>query len=441
MGDGARSDRLAPLAEASITDEDSGGHTAPGPRRTGRISAQGAQMQLAPPRGGTDCRGNTDPHIQNAPQHGDTVDTPTEDPSRQLQFGQSTHPSLVHSGVLVMSHGHNKHASAVAAGYRQFPYGGDTHPLHYVHVWMLAQRAQGEGYPTEDYIWIARHAGPRGAGHVLTNEQHVAELLRERILRDSESKGTPVNFSAVVNHLTSLACVRHETRNGIAFRMHTQIGEEGQQIAHTLVIIGTGMRTVPDSADHTALSRWGEIRGFVLTSHGSLRRLLCASWTKLDNTIAYQQRVGTQAATGAASTPARASHGGESIYSQFPGFLGATPSSTERSAASSTISDPSDPSKYERLLNNFPKRQDKKTPFATYAVAFVNAVVRARQYLMKVEGYQLSRWGGGAAVAMVTGGSSNYQSPTLATFFKHLTVTSGYPRLEGPLTRSSTIAS
>eukprot|EP00965_Chrysotila_dentata_P004200 135557-Pleurochrysis_carterae.AAC.1 len=72
------------------------------------------------------------------------------------------------------------------------------------------------------------------AGHVLTNEQHVAELLRERILRDSESKGTPANFSAVVNHLISLACVRHETRNGIAFTMHTQIGKEGQQIAHTL---------------------------------------------------------------------------------------------------------------------------------------------------------------------------------------------------------------
>eukprot|EP00965_Chrysotila_dentata_P136600 4517424-Pleurochrysis_carterae.AAC.1 len=38
-------------------------------------------------------------------------------------------------------------------------------------------------------------------------------------------------------------------RNGIAFPMHTQIGNEGQQIAHTLVIINTGMRTVPDSAD------------------------------------------------------------------------------------------------------------------------------------------------------------------------------------------------
>eukprot|EP00965_Chrysotila_dentata_P176177 5817255-Pleurochrysis_carterae.AAC.1 len=54
--------------------------------------------------------------------------------------------------------------------------------------------------------------------------------------------------------------------------------------------------------------------------------------------------------------------------------------------------DPSDPSTYERLLNNFPKRQDKKIPFATFAVAFVDAIVRARQYLMKVEGYQLSRW-------------------------------------------------
>eukprot|EP00965_Chrysotila_dentata_P068718 2270415-Pleurochrysis_carterae.AAC.1 len=63
-------------------------------------------------------------------------------------------------------------------------------------------------------------------------------------------------------------------------------------------------------------------------------------------------------------------------------------------------------------------------PFATFAVAFVNAVVRTRQYIMKVEGYQLSRWGGGAAAAMVTGGSSNHQSPTLATFFKHLTLAS-----------------
>eukprot|EP00965_Chrysotila_dentata_P054107 1795724-Pleurochrysis_carterae.AAC.1 len=74
---------------------------------------------------------------------------------------------------------------------------------------MLAQRAQGEDYPTEDYIWMAsRHAGSWGvdqlpayttiqAGQVLSNEQHVAELLRERILRDSESKGSPVNFSAV----------------------------------------------------------------------------------------------------------------------------------------------------------------------------------------------------------------------------------------------------
>eukprot|EP00965_Chrysotila_dentata_P058301 1933386-Pleurochrysis_carterae.AAC.1 len=43
-----------------------------------------------------------------------------------------------------MAHGHNTHASAVAAGYRQFSHGGDTRPLHYVHVWMLAQRAQGD---------------------------------------------------------------------------------------------------------------------------------------------------------------------------------------------------------------------------------------------------------------------------------------------------------
>eukprot|EP00965_Chrysotila_dentata_P007109 231961-Pleurochrysis_carterae.AAC.1 len=72
---------------------------------------------------------------------------------------------------------------------------------------MLAQRAQGEGYPTEDYTWMARHAEPWGVdqlpayttiqtGHALINEQHVAELLRERILRDSESKGSPANFSA-----------------------------------------------------------------------------------------------------------------------------------------------------------------------------------------------------------------------------------------------------
>eukprot|EP00965_Chrysotila_dentata_P104430 3448471-Pleurochrysis_carterae.AAC.5 len=145
MGDGARPGRLAPVAEASITDEDSGGHTALGPRRTGRISAQGAQAQSAPPRNGTDRRGNTDPHIQNAPQPGDTVDTPTEDPSLQLQFGQSTHPSLVHSGVQVMSHGNNTHASAVAAGYHQFSHGGDTRPLHYVCTygcWRSERRAK-----------------------------------------------------------------------------------------------------------------------------------------------------------------------------------------------------------------------------------------------------------------------------------------------------------
>eukprot|EP00965_Chrysotila_dentata_P084326 2784717-Pleurochrysis_carterae.AAC.2 len=49
--------------------------------------------------------------------------------------------------------------------------------------------------------------------------------------------------------------------------------------------------------------------------------------------------------------------------------------------------------------------------------------------------HQLSRWGGGAAAAMVTGESSNYQSPTLATFFRHLTVASGYTRLEETLTQ------
>eukprot|EP00965_Chrysotila_dentata_P131062 4332574-Pleurochrysis_carterae.AAC.1 len=59
------------------------------------------------------------------------------------------------------------------------------------------------------------------------------------------------------------------------------------------------------------------------------------------------------------------------------------PTSSDLGLASSTTSDPSDPSKYKRLLNNFPKRQDEKMSFATFAVVFVNAVVRARQYLMK----------------------------------------------------------
>eukprot|EP00965_Chrysotila_dentata_P222796 6193189-Pleurochrysis_carterae.AAC.1 len=40
-----------------------------------------------------------------------------------------------------------------------------------------------------------------------------------------------------------------------------------------------------------------------------------------------------------------------------------------------------------------------------------------------------------AISSSVTGGRSNYQSPTLAAFFKHLTMTSGYPRLEKPLTQ------
>eukprot|EP00965_Chrysotila_dentata_P051188 1696467-Pleurochrysis_carterae.AAC.1 len=71
------------------------------------------------------------------------------------------------------------------------------------------------------------------------------------------------------------------------------------------------------------------------------------------------------------------------MYSPYPGFLGSTPSSSDRGIASSTTSGPSDPSKYERHLNNFPKRQDERTSFATFAVVFVNAVVRARQYLMK----------------------------------------------------------
>eukprot|EP00965_Chrysotila_dentata_P226423 6195403-Pleurochrysis_carterae.AAC.1 len=83
-----------------------------------------------------------------------------------------------------MSHGQNTDANAVAAGYRQFLHGSDARPLHYVHVWMLAQRAQGEGHPiTEDYNWMTRHAGPWRvgqlpayttiqAGHVLANEQH-----------------------------------------------------------------------------------------------------------------------------------------------------------------------------------------------------------------------------------------------------------------------------
>eukprot|EP00965_Chrysotila_dentata_P102546 3385293-Pleurochrysis_carterae.AAC.1 len=62
------------------------------------------------------------------------------------------------------------------------------------------------------------------------------------------------------------------------------------------------------------------------------------------------------------------------MYSPYPGFLGSMPTSSNRGLASSTTSDPSDPSKYERVLNNFPKRQDKKTSFATFAVVFVNAV-------------------------------------------------------------------
>eukprot|EP00965_Chrysotila_dentata_P147514 4869932-Pleurochrysis_carterae.AAC.1 len=71
------------------------------------------------------------------------------------------------------------------------------------------------------------------------------------------------------------------------------------------------------------------------------------------------------------------------MYSPYPGFLGSTSSPSDHGIAPSTMSDPSDPSEYERLLNTFPKRQDKKTSFATFAVVFVNAVVRARQYLIK----------------------------------------------------------
>eukprot|EP00965_Chrysotila_dentata_P065299 2163877-Pleurochrysis_carterae.AAC.1 len=109
-----------------------------------------------------------------------------------------------------MAHGHNTHASAVAAGYRQFSHGGDRRPLHYVHVWMLAQRAPKVkaiqrritfGWPDTrghgEWIFQLPAYTTIQARHVLTNEQHVAELLRERILRDSESKGTPANFSAV----------------------------------------------------------------------------------------------------------------------------------------------------------------------------------------------------------------------------------------------------
>eukprot|EP00965_Chrysotila_dentata_P033465 1114133-Pleurochrysis_carterae.AAC.1 len=77
MGEVARPTRLAPVVEASVSDEDGGGHTAPGPRRTGRVCAQGAQVQSGPPREGADHRGNTDPPTRNAPQPGDMLDTPT----------------------------------------------------------------------------------------------------------------------------------------------------------------------------------------------------------------------------------------------------------------------------------------------------------------------------------------------------------------------------
>eukprot|EP00965_Chrysotila_dentata_P177978 5879441-Pleurochrysis_carterae.AAC.1 len=60
--------------------------------------------------------------------------------------------------------------------------------------------------------------------------------------------GSPANFTSVVNQLTVLACARNETPNGVAFPLHTQTGEEGQEIAHTLIIIDTGIRVVPDSA-------------------------------------------------------------------------------------------------------------------------------------------------------------------------------------------------
>eukprot|EP00965_Chrysotila_dentata_P043911 1459446-Pleurochrysis_carterae.AAC.1 len=70
---------------------------------------------------------------RNPARHDTASCTPSEDPSRQLQFGKPLHPSLPHSGVSVMSHGQNTHASAGAAGYRQFSHGGDARPLHYVH--------------------------------------------------------------------------------------------------------------------------------------------------------------------------------------------------------------------------------------------------------------------------------------------------------------------
>eukprot|EP00965_Chrysotila_dentata_P014186 470770-Pleurochrysis_carterae.AAC.2 len=343
----------------------------------------------------------------DAVQREGTMGTPNEDPSHQLQFGQSPPPSLSHSGVSVMSRSQNTHANAVAVGYRHFSHGGNARPLHYVHVWMLAQRAQGEGYPTEDYLWMARHAGPWGwtsYQHTQPFKQHIDELLRERILRDLESKGSSANFSAVVNHLTSLACVRHETRNGIAFPMHTQIGDEGQQVAHTLVIINTGMRTVPGRSTDTP--RQGpafgkEQRGLgggpALAGRSQVRRL-CLLWLgaggglafvrKLDSTTAYQQRAGTQAATSAASllsflknrlvefrgrypvsgailgTP-RAQLMAESQHTPYPDFLGSTPSPSDRGVAASTTPDLSDSSKYERLLNKFPKRQDKEMSLAS----------------------------------------------------------------------------
>eukprot|EP00965_Chrysotila_dentata_P163509 5398881-Pleurochrysis_carterae.AAC.1 len=48
MGEIARPTRLPPVVEASVGDGDGGGHIAPGPRRTGRVCAQGAQAQSAP---------------------------------------------------------------------------------------------------------------------------------------------------------------------------------------------------------------------------------------------------------------------------------------------------------------------------------------------------------------------------------------------------------
>eukprot|EP00965_Chrysotila_dentata_P221287 6192305-Pleurochrysis_carterae.AAC.2 len=86
--------------------------------------------------------------------------------------------------------------------------------------------------------------------------------------------------------------------------MHTQIGEEGRHIAHTLVIIDTGMRTVPETADQ-------QIRRdrdpFLAKNDEVLRRfhatqVALSMPTELTSAESLQRpSAGNQAATGAAS--------------------------------------------------------------------------------------------------------------------------------------------